>query len=437
MKEYYLVGIKGSGMSSLAIFLKELGHNVTGYDDNKTVTFTQKGLDENNIPIYYDDSFNLNQDTILIYSPAFKDSHPELQRAKNIQKYSYVVMLGLLSKQFKTIAISGCHGKTTTTSLLSHVLNNIVGTNYIIGDGTAHSNKTNKTLVIEACEYRRHFLNYYPEYTIITNIDLDHIDYYKDIDDVKNAYTEFANQTKNKVIIFGDNKNTENLNITTDTLFYGLKDTNDIVAKNINESEEGTSFDLYINKKLYHSFNIPLFGKHMLLNTISVITICYLENIDPKEVEKQIKTFKGANRRFSETKINDNIIIDDYAHHPTEINATINAIKQKYPNKKIISIFQPHTYTRTKQFYKEFAEALNKTNYQYVTPIFNGSRENKENFKDVSNNLIIELLNNGKEITIDNVIELSNYNNSVIVFMSAGNINNLIEEYKKNSRKKV
>ena len=329
---YYFVGIKGTGMSALAQILKELGYEVEG-SDKPNHFFTQDALEEKGIKIYDFNKDNIKEDMIIVQGNAFKDDHEEIVRAKELglKIYSYQDMVGKLTTMFKTVTVAGCHGKTTTTSMLSHVFDNIKGCNYLIGDGTGHGSKENEYFMLEACEYKRHFLSYHPYYAIITNIELDHIDYYKDIDDVVKAYEEYARLAEKMVIACGDDPYTHTLDVNVPIFFYGLNDDNDIIAKEVEYRNDGTSFDVYIEDNYYGHFDLPLFGKHMLLNALAVIGICYYERLEAKDVSKYLKTFGGAKRRFKEKVIGDIVTIDDYAHHPTEVKVTIKAAKQKYP----------------------------------------------------------------------------------------------------------
>ena len=238
-------------------------------------------------------------------------------------------MVGKLTGMFKTIAVSGCHGKTTTTAMLSHVLYNITGCNYLIGDGTGFASRDNSYFVLEACEYKRHFLDYSPTYAIITNIELDHIDYYKDIDDVIDAYQSFANKAEKMVLACGDDPYTHTLEVNPPIFYYGLKDDNDIIAKDVEYSNEGTESDVFVEGNYYGHFDLPLYGKHMLLNALAVIGVCYYERLEAKEVAKNLKSYPGAIRRFTEKTIGDIITIGDYAHHPTEVKVTIKAARSE------------------------------------------------------------------------------------------------------------
>ena len=429
---YYLIGIKGAGMSALALILNDLGYEVSGFDDDTNHEFTEDKLIERNIKIYSGDETGINDDSIIIRSTAIHDDHKEmlLAKEKELKIYEYYEMLGKLSGMFNSITVAGCHGKTTTTSLLSHVLGNIVGCNYLIGDGNGFANKENKLFIFEACEYMRHFLEYQPYYAIITNIDLDHVDYYKSIDDIINAYQEYANNAEKAVIACGDDQYTHTLEVNKPIFYYGLEEDNDIIAKDVEYTNEGISFDVFVEENYYGHFDVPFYGKHMLLNTLAVIGVCYYERIEAKDVLRELKTFEGAARRFSETIIGETIIVDDYAHHPKEVKATIKAARQKYPDKKVVAVFQPHTFTRTQEFYEKLAEALNTADYQYVLDIYT-SREKQEDFPDVTSKLIINLLENGESINDSEVDKLYKYKDCVVLFMSPKEIQYIKEEYKK------
>lgn len=432
MNKYYLVGIKGSGMSSLAVILNDLGHQVVGYDDDSKPKYTEELLKKNNIPIYYNSGYILTDETV-IYSPAFKLEHPELMRAKKkgLNILIYNKMLGELTKIFNTTAICGCHGKTTTTALLSQTINqlsNYPKTNYLIGDGTGYADPNNKDFVIEACEYQRHFLDYYPNNTIITNIELDHVDYYNDLNDIISAYQSFVNQTKDLVIACGDDNNIKKLNFKHKVIYYGFNDNNDVIAKNINLTETGSTFDCYINNEFIHSFELKIFGKHMILNALAVISLLIEKNVNPDEIATAINLFQGAKRRFTVHNFDKIITINDYAHHHTEIKVTIDSARQKYPDKEIVAIYLPNTYSRTKDFYHEEALALNLADKVYLMDI-KADREFQSDYPQISSDLILNELNNGEKISLDTVEKLLIHNNSVLIFMSCTSIYQILEKY--------
>ena len=427
---YHFIGIKGSGMSALAQVMHNLGYSVQGSDVEKHF-FTEDGLKELGITVLPFDENNIKEDMKIVRGASFDDEHPEVKKALELglNIYSYAEMVGSLTKKFKTVCVAGCHGKTTTTSMLAHVLNNTKGANYIIGDGTGFSNKENELFILESCEYRRHFLNYSPYYTIITNVDLDHVDYFKDINDVIDAYSEFANKTEKMIIACGDDRYTRFLDLNKPIFYYGLDSDNDIIAKNVEYKDTGISFEVEVEDNYYGFFDLPIFGKHMLMDALACIAVCYYERLEAKEVAKLLKSFNGAKRRFSETKIGDTIVVDDYAHHPNEVKATIKAAKQKYPDKKIVTIFQPHTFSRTKEFASDLAETMNLADYSYVLDI-HPAREKQEDYPDVTSNIIVKELKHGELISMDDSEKIAKHKNSVILFMSPNDISKLENEVK-------
>lgn len=433
---YHFVGIKGTGMSSLAQIMNELGYEVNGSDIEKHF-FTEEGLIARNIEITTYDEANIKEGMIIIKGASIKDDNPEIVKAEELglKIYTYNEFLGKLTEKFKSICIAGCHGKTTTTAMASLVLDEIKGVNYLIGDGTGYAHEGNEFFILESCEYQRHFLSYHPYYAVITNIDLDHVDYYKDIDDVIDAYKEFANSAEKMVIACGDDPYTHSLEINPPIFYYGIDDDNDIKAININYKETGTSFEVEVEGNYYGFFDLPIYGKHQLLDALAVIAICYYERIDAKEVNKIFKTFKGAKRRFTETIVGDSVVIDDYAHHPNEMKSTLKAIAQKYPNKKVVAIFQPHTFSRTDEFKDDFIKVLNMADKAFVMDI-HPAREQQEDYPEVTSDLIIDNLDNGEHINIDEADKLYNEKDAVFVFMSPNDIkdlgNDLIKKLEEN-----
>ncbi len=427
--KYYCIGIKGAGMSTLAQILYDLGNEVIGYDDVIDYKFTEEGLKKRNIKIYHDNEHNLDKDTIVTYSAAFNENHKEIQRLKEAgyQFKKYHEILGELTSMFKTISVCGTHGKTTTSTLITHILHE--NCNYFIGDGSGFAKKENKIFVIESCEYNRHFLAYHPTISVLTNIELEHTEVYKDINDIIKTFEEFVNKSE-IIIACGDDENIRKIKTNKKIYYYGFNDNNDIFAKNVELTHEGASFDVYYNKQLFGHFEIPLFGSHMVLNALASIMISILFKIDKKEVHEQLKTFKNAKRRFCEEKYGNNIIIDDYAHHPTELKVTLQAARQKYPDKKIIAIFKPNTYSRTKDFRQDFIDVLNMADKAYVTPI-DCNREKQSDYPGITSNSIIEGLKNGEIITEDTTDKLKKYDNAVLCFMSCASVAHLIENYKK------
>ena len=429
--KYYCIGIKGTGMSTLAQILYDLGNEVSGYDDAKGHKFTQDGLEKRNIPIYYDHDHEIDKDTIVTYSVAFKEDHEEMKRVRKlgltVKKYSE--LMGDVINMFETIGVSGTHGKTTTSSLIRHLLEETVGCNYFIGAGDGYADKKNKYFVVESDEFNRHFTDYHPAYSIITNIEAEHLECYKDIDDIRNTFEIFANQTKKLVVANGDNAEVRKINYKTKVMFYGFNDNNDIVIKNRKLLETGSVFDLYINNELFGHFDIPLYGKHMVANAAAAITIAKELGLTVEKIHELLETFHNAKRRFAETKIGNCVIIDDYAHHPTEIKVTLEAVKQKYPNKRLVVVFVPNTYSRTKDFKNEFVEAFNIADKTYLTEI-DCNRERQEDYPGITSHIIVDNLKDGDMISIDTIDKLKDEKDSVVCFMSCAYVDNLIDSFK-------
>ena len=429
--KYYCIGIKGTGMSTLAQILHDLGNEVSGYDDAKGHKFTQDGLEKRNIPIYYDHSHPIDKDTIVTYSVAFKEDHEEMKRVRNlgltVKKYGE--LMGDVIDLFETIGVSGTHGKTTTSSLIRHLLEETVGCNYFIGAGDGYADKKNKYFVVESDEFNRHFTYYHPTYSIITNIEAEHLECYKDIDDIRNTFETFANQTKKLVVANGDNEEVKKINYKTKVKFYGFKEDNDIVIKNMELLETGSVFDLYIDNELFGHFDIPLYGKHMVLNAAAAITIAKELGLSQEKIHELLETFHNAKRRFAETKIGNCIIIDDYAHHPTEIKVTLQAVKQKYPNKRLVVVFVPNTYSRTKDFKEEFIDAFSIADKTYLTDI-DCNRERQEDYPGITSHIVVDNLKNAEMISIDTIDKLKEEKDSVVCFMSCAYVDKLIDSFK-------
>ena len=427
--KYYCIGIKGSGMATLAEILFDLGHEVSGYDDYKEHKFTQEGLDKRGIKIYYDSTHDIPKDTIVTYSKAFSVDHPEIKRVKSLglKIIAYNELLGKLSSEFKTIGVSGTHGKTTTSTMISHVLGETKGCNYFIGDGSGFADRKNELFTLESCEFNRHFLAYHPYYAIVTNIELEHTECYKDIDEIIKTFEEFANKA-HYVIACGDDKNVRKMNLKNDVTYYGFDDYNDVVCKNVILDENGSKFDVYIKGELYGHFDIPLFGNHMILNALACITVCNMEGVDAEKIHTLLHTFKNAKRRFKEKKFGSVVTIDDYAHHPTEIKVTIQSARQKYPNKEIVAVFLPNTYSRTKALMSDFISALKTADKAYVMDI-HCDRERKEDYPGVSSDEIIKNVPNAEKISLDTVDKLLKHKNAAICFMSCTNIYELLDKY--------
>ncbi|HHP7502149.1 TPA: UDP-N-acetylmuramate--L-alanine ligase [Staphylococcus aureus] len=427
MTHYHFVGIKGSGMSSLAQIMHDLGHEVQGSDIENYV-FTEVALRNKGIKILPFDANNIKEDMVVIQGNAFASSHEEIVRAHQLKLdvVSYNDFLGQIIDQYTSVAVTGAHGKTSTTGLLSHVMNGDKKTSFLIGDGTGMGLPESDYFAFEACEYRRHFLSYKPDYAIMTNIDFDHPDYFKDINDVFDAFQEMAHNVKKGIIACGDDEHLRKIEADVPIYYYGFKDSDDIYAQNIQITDKGTAFDVYVEGEFYDHFLSPQYGDHTVLNALAVIAISYLEKLDVTNIKEALETFGGVKRRFNETTIANQVIVDDYAHHPREISATIETARKKYQHKEVIAVFQPHTFSRTQAFLNEFAESLSKADRVFLCEIFGSIRENTGALTIQD---LIDKIEGASLINEDSINVLEQFDNAVILFMGAGDIQKLQNAY--------
>lgn len=429
--KYYCIGIKGSGMSTLANILYDLGNEVSGYDDAKGYKYTMEGLNARGIEIFYDDH-EIDKDTVVTYSKAFSPDHKEIKRVRElgltIKDYNEVV--GDITRMFTTIGVCGTHGKTTTSLLISNIFNNVYGCNYFVGDGTGYATKDNKYFVIESDEFNKHFLAYQPTVAIITNVELDHVECYPGgIKEIRDTFQIFGNKA-DLVIACGDDENIRQIKFDKETIYYGFNENNDIIAKNIVLDENGSKFDCYIDGELYGTFEVPLFGKHMILNALSAIAVSKKYGISLEDTKKYINEFKGAKRRFKIKEFGNVVTIDDYAHHPTEIAVTLASARQKYPNKEIVGVFLPNTYSRTEALMDDFVKVLKEADKAYVMDI-HCDREREEDYPGVSSDTIMKQVPNCEKVSVETCEKLLKHENAAICFMSCTNIYEIEEAFEK------
>jgi len=411
-------------MSALALMLHQMGHTVQGSDVEKYY-FTQRGLEQAGITILPFSEENLTGDQILIAGNAFKpENNVEIAYA-DAQGYTYQryhEFLGEFMRDFVSMGVAGAHGKTSTTGILSHVLSNITDTSYLIGDGTGRGSKGAKYFVFESDEYERHFMPYHPEYSIITNIDFDHPDYFTGLEDVFNAFNDYAKQISKALFIYGEDSELRRITAKAPIYYYGFEEEgNDFVASDLLRSTTGSTFSIHFRGEDLGQFQIPSFGRHNIMNATAVVGLLYIAGFDLDLVREHLKTFSGVKRRFTEKIVNDTVIIDDFAHHPTEIIATLDAARQKYPSKEIVAVFQPHTFTRTIALLDEFADALNQADEVYLAQIYGSAREVDHGDVKVED-LEAKIIKKSGVITAENVSPLLDHDNAVYVFMGAGDI---------------
>lgn len=434
---YYFIGIKGSGMASLATILYDLGYEVAGSDIDKYI-FIEDELRKRKIPIYSFDKNNIKDGYDVIIGNAFDESNVEVKTALSnptVTTHTYYDFLAKLMDEYVSIGIAGTHGKTTTTGMAYHLFKDYDKTSVLIGDGTGHAVLDSHYFISETCEYQDHFLHYHPTYAVINNIELDHVDYFKSIDQYKESFEKFANQVKDTVVVWGDDPYLPKLDYKTRVLKFGIGAHNDIQAKNIVNNDHGLSFDVYIHNELFGHFVLPFYGMHMLYNSLAVITLGYLENMSAEYIQKRLATFEGVKRRYTVKKIGNNVYVDDYAHHPTAIQYVIEATRSRYPGKDIVAIFQPDRFSRGLRFAKEFAKAMDGADYPFLVHFPENAK--KEPGIDIDIYEIAQYIPRALVIHEDDeaVRLLAEHDDCVFLFMSSKDIyklEDMLIEYKSN-----
>lgn len=440
MKNVYFIGIGGIGMSAIARFYNHAGYHVSGYD--RTPSRLTDALIKEGIEIHFDEDISKIpssiKDTLVIYTPAIPE---EMKELVYIKKNGYKLIkrskaLGEIAKGQKCLAVSGTHGKTTTSTLLAHILTSSnEGCNAFLGGISKNYNSNlllskNKVLVAEADEFDRSFHQLFPEIAIVTSVDADHLDIYNNIENIREAFSVFINQVKNAVIIKNNISDIESLtkNSKAKIYTYSFKDKADFYASDI-EYLEGAKINFSLNtpngKIEKCSLGIP--GWVNVENAIAASAAAYLNGTSLLDIKKALASFIGVERRF-DVKIDrkDLVYIDDYAHHPKEIETSINSISQMYPNHKICAIFQPHLYTRTRDFYKDFAKSLNKVGKVILLPIY-PARE--EPIPGINSGLIlneIEIQEKGIFEKNEIINEINKKNFDILVTLGAGDIDRLV-----------
>ena len=443
---YHFIGIKGTGMAALACILYDEHKKVTGSDIEKYI-FTEDDLRARNIPIYSFDPKNIKDNDTVIIGLSFDASHPEVKAALDnptVKTYYYNEYLGILLESYSSICVAGTHGKTTTTSMLTHILLQAdtdptvsvggmldrIGGNIRVG----HSD----LFLTEACEYTNSFLEFYPLYSIILNVEEDHMDFFKDIEDIKNSFHKFASQTADDglIIINGDMEHTDFIlnGLAQKHVTFGLNPENDYTATDIAFDKEGNaSYNLVAHGEPKGRIALNVKGCHNVMNSLAAIACTEAIGLPLDAIRKGLLSFGGTHRRFEyKGSLGDVTVIDDYAHHPTEIRATLSAAKD-YPHDELWVIFQPHTYTRTKAFLPEFAKALEQADHIVLADIY-AARE--VDTGEVSSKDVMKLLQeDGQDVhyfpsfeEIKDFVKAHVKGHDLLITMGAGNVVEIGEE---------
>ena len=428
-KKYFFIGIGGIGMSSIAQYLHDKGNIIFGYDRennqsvkillNKGIVITNK-LNLDLIP-----KEMIGEDVEIIYTPAVKDDNIYLDYfiSKGLNKiYKRSEILGEITKNSKCIAVAGTHGKTTTTGIISHLLYShgvkfkaFVG-GIMKGYNSNYINTGDDYVVVEADEYDRSFLNLSPDYAVITSIESDHLDVYGDFDSLNKSFELFASNVTSGLVA------EEQIKIKRDYTF-SITNEADYRASNILMKNNGISFNLKTPNNYFTNVYVKIIGMHNLKNVLSALSVIdQIKEIDIKELLPFLGSLKGIERRMEVYTIDDKIIIDDYAHHPTEIESVYDTIITNYKNKSKAVIFQPHLFSRTRDFMDEFALVLSKFDEVYLLDIY-PAREKP--IDGVNSQLLLKKINSSKKemISKDSINDIIiNSNTDVISILGAGNL---------------
>ena len=450
-KLYYFLGAGGIGMSALVRYFNHYGKTVHGYD--KTQTDLTKQLQSEGSLLHFHEDVELvkelfskykKEEILVIYTPAVPKDHAEFvylqENGFKLQKRAWV--LGEITKQFRTIAIAGTHGKTTTTTLTTHILKTAgincfaflggisqnYNTNLLLGD----ANDTNAYVVVEADEYDRSFLTLHPYITVITSVDADHLDIYGDKDAMHQTYTQFASQVQKDGFLIVKKNVDNDLRLKDKRLVYSLNLDTEYSADSIEIIDGEFCYNINSPIEPVSHVAIGLPGLHNVENSIAAVAVAQQLGIKGDVINKALRSFKGVKRRFDyRVKSKSVVYIDDYAHHPEELRAAITAAKQLYPTKKVTGIFQPHLFSRTRDFADGFAESLDLLDVCVLLDIY-PAREKP--IEGINSQMLLDKMKCQEKFLVkkENVLEfLKTHPPQVVMTLGAGDIDSLIEPIEK------
>ena len=435
-QNFYFVGIGGIGMSALARYFHSIGRNVLGYD--KTVTKLTSQLVSEGIDIVFDDILdekitNLSKEnTLVIYTPAIK----KLGILEHFMENNFSVMkrakvLGLITEDTQNISVAGTHGKTTTSTLIAHLCKEANLPFSCFLGGISENFKSNflyngnEISVVEADEYDRSFLNLSPDWAIITSIDADHLDIYGDKETIEQGFREFGNLIENKQQLFVR----KGVDIRLPHKTYAVNEEADYYSDKLHIIGDYMMFDFHDGDETFEfSWQIP--GIHNVENATAAIGLLHSMGVSYEVLQKGISSFKGIKRRYTKHIFeNGKIYIDDYAHHPTELNAVIGSIKTFYPEQKLLIVFQPHLFSRTRDFVEGFAESISKGDELILLDIY-PARELQENFDGITSDWLLEKVKSEKKeiSTLSEAFEkIKTKDFDILLTVGAGNIDTLYD----------
>jgi UDP-N-acetylmuramate--alanine ligase len=451
----YFLGIGGIGMSALARYFNAMGKHVSGYD--KTPSKLTDELIAEGIDIHFEDDINLinsefktqNSETLIVYTPAVPSNHKELNyfKANHFTIKKRAEVLGMITENSYTIGVAGTHGKTTTSSLIAHILKTAnldpsaflggitqnYNTNLLLSNGlklSTHNSVLSTLTVVEADEYDRSFLTLHPEIAVITSVDADHLDIYGDKKYVEESYSLFASQVKSKLIL---KKSIVSAIASGErAITYSVSDTAaNYFAQHIKIENAAYHYEVVTPAGVFKNMSLGLPGLHNVENSVAAIAVACQLAISEDTIREALKTFSGVKRRFDyQIKTDKLVFIDDYAHHPEELKAAINSAKEMYPNKKITGIFQPHLFSRTRDFADDFAKSLDLLDECILMEIY-PARELP--IEGVNSNMLLDKMKSvNKSICQkkDLVEEISKRKLEVLLTLGAGDIDTFVNPLK-------
>jgi len=440
-KNIVFLGIGGISMSALARIVHSMGANIFGTDiaTNENITALKKDKIAK-IKIGNSPSMIRKAD-IVVYTNAIGNTNTDLKLAKRLGKKTFerATLLGIISCKYKqVIAVSGTHGKTTTTSLLGWIMN-VAGLNPTVHIGGISQNfnsnvhiGSNKYFITEACEYKKSFLQLNPNINIINNIELDHPDCYKNYDEIKQAFVQLSRQTKDILVINGDVLD-KTMFSTPNILTFGLNNNNDIYAQNIQNHDNISSFDIIYHNCTIATIKTTLLGQHNVYNILASTSVALVYNVDIEIIKQAIDSFLGTKRRYEVLYSGKYNIVLDYAHHPSEIRACINACLAQKPN-RIIAVFQPHTYSRTLALMQQFCSCWQGVDKLYILPTY-AAREQVilggraiDLFYNIQG-IDVEYVSNIQSISY--ILDINKSPKDTILWLGAGDIENVARQYAK------
>ena len=432
----YFIGIGGIGMSALARYFVANGKNVAGFD--KVQTRITDSLEEVGVKIHFEDSVSLISDefkdaekTLIVYTPAIPKSHSELSyfRSNNYHVMKRAEVLGKITENTICLAVAGTHGKTTTSAILGHILeeSGVNATSFLGGIAENYNSNLilggDKISVVEADEFDRSFLQLSPNIACVTSMDADHLDIYGEASALENSFKEFADKVSDTLIVCKG--------LPLEGLTYAVNEKADYYADNIKIKNGVYIFDVKTPTEIITNVEFNLPGKHNVLNAVAALAIANNYGVSLQSIAKALLSFKGVQRRFSYKIKRDNLVlIDDYAHHPTEINAVVSSVREMYPDKKVLGVFQPHLFSRTRDFADDFANSLSQFDELILLDIY-PARELP--LEGITSEWLLSKINiqNKKLSTKDDLLENIKQSNATIkVMIGAGDIGQMVTKIK-------